>query len=79
MVTVSLATAKAQLSSLLDRVEAGETVIITRHGKAVAQVSPAAMAKEPIPVDELAAFRATMPRLPQSSADVIRAIRDEGR
>jgi len=36
MVTVNLAQAKAHLSELLDKVEAGEEVIITRHGRAVA-------------------------------------------
>ena len=36
MVTVNLVQAKAHLSELLDRVEAGEEVIITRHGRAVA-------------------------------------------
>ena len=32
----------AELSSLLDRVEQGEEVLITRHGKAVARLVPAA-------------------------------------
>ena len=36
MNVVSLADAKAHLSALLDRVEAGETIEITRRGKAVA-------------------------------------------
>jgi len=35
---VALAEAKAQLSALLDAVEAGEEVVITRRGKAVARV-----------------------------------------
>ena len=33
MVTVNLVEAKAHLSELLDKVEAGEEVIITRHGR----------------------------------------------
>ena len=32
--------AKTNLSELLDKVEAGETVTITRHGKPVAQLVP---------------------------------------
>jgi antitoxin (DNA-binding transcriptional repressor) of toxin-antitoxin stability system len=36
MVRVSLAEAKARLSELLDQVEAGEELVITRHGRAVA-------------------------------------------
>jgi prevent-host-death family protein len=78
MVTVSLAQAKAQLSALLDKVEAGEEVVVTRHGRAVARILPAMRAKEPIPVDELAAFRATMPFMSRSSAEMLREMRDEG-
>jgi antitoxin (DNA-binding transcriptional repressor) of toxin-antitoxin stability system len=36
--TYSAAEAKAQFSSLLDRVAAGESIIITRHGKPVARL-----------------------------------------
>ena len=35
--TVNLAHAKTHLSELLDRVESGEDVVITRHGKPVAR------------------------------------------
>ncbi len=79
MVTVSLAQAKARLSELLDKVEAGEEIVVTRHGKAVARISPAAKTKKPIDYDRLAAFRATMPSLGEPSVDLIRAMRDEGR
>lgn len=77
MRTVSLAQAKAHLSELLDQVEAGEDVIITRHGRAVAHVRPASRPKQPIPVDELAAFRATMPPLSRPSSELLREMRDE--
>lgn len=79
MTTVSLAQAKARLSELLDKVEAGEEVIVTRHGKAVARISPAAQPKKPIDFDRLAAFRATMPDLGEPSVDILRRLRDEGR
>ena len=36
VITVNLAQAKARLSELLDKVEHGESVVITRHGRAVA-------------------------------------------
>ena len=78
MATVNLAEAKAHLSNILDRVEAGETFVITRHGRPVARVSAAESVKKPIPFEELAAFRATMPTLPESSAEILRALRDEG-
>jgi len=41
MKKVTLAKAKAGLSALLDRVEAGETVAITRRHRVVAEVRPA--------------------------------------
>jgi prevent-host-death family protein len=76
MVTVSLVDAKAHLSELIDKVEAGEQVVITRHGRPVANVSPVLQPKKP--VRSLAKFRATMPRLRKSSAALIREMRDEG-
>ena len=42
MLTVGSFEAKTKLAELLDKVEAGETVMITRHGKAVAKLVPAA-------------------------------------
>ena len=78
MVTVSLVHAKAHLSELLDRVEACEEVIITRRGRAVAHIRPFSRPKHPLMLDDLAAFRATMPRLRRPSAELLRAARDEG-
>lgn len=78
MVTVNLAQAKARLSELLDKVEAGEEIIITRHGRAVAHVRPVLPNKHPLRLDDLAAFRATMPRLRRPSAELLREARDEG-
>ena len=40
MQTVSVHQAKDRFSSLLQAVEAGEEVVITRHGRAVAQIAP---------------------------------------
>ncbi|MEI4273697.1 type II toxin-antitoxin system prevent-host-death family antitoxin [Klenkia sp. LSe6-5] len=37
---VSVYEAKAQLSALLTRVEAGEEIVISRHGKPIARLSP---------------------------------------
>lgn len=46
MITVPLAKAKNQLSELLDRVEQGETIVVTRHGKAVARLAPSEPAQD---------------------------------
>jgi antitoxin (DNA-binding transcriptional repressor) of toxin-antitoxin stability system len=75
MVTVNLAQAKARLSELLDKVENGEAVVITRHGRPVANRSAVTVPKQPL--KPLADFRARMPRLRRSSALLLREARDE--
>ncbi|MBZ9934992.1 type II toxin-antitoxin system prevent-host-death family antitoxin [Mesorhizobium sp. BR1-1-16] len=79
MLTVNLAHAKTHLSELLDRVEAGEDIVITRHGRAVAQLRAAETPKTSIPFEELAALRASLPKLDRSSAELLREMRDEER
>ena len=77
MVTVNLAQAKARLSELVGKVEAGQEVVITRRGKAVAHLSAAVRPKKPLPLGELAGFRAAMPRLRRPAAELLRELRDE--
>ena len=76
MVTVNLSRAKAHLSELLDKVEAGEEVIITRHGRPVAHLSSLLRPKQA--VRPLAEFRAKMPSWRKPSATLLREIRDDG-
>jgi len=40
VISVGIYEAKNKLSELLDRVEAGETIAVTRHGKQVAMLTP---------------------------------------
>ncbi len=77
MITVNLAHAKAHLSELLNQVEAGQAVTITRYGRPVAQLSAVAQPKKPLRKD-LAKLRAKMPKLRRPSVDLIREMRDEG-
>jgi prevent-host-death family protein len=79
MVEVGTYDAKARLSELLDKVEAGETVVITRHGRAVARLVPEPQLRE-------ARVRATIEQMFRERAgraapsrDQILAMRDEGR
>lgn len=58
MAMVALAEAKAKLSELIDRVEAGETVSITRRGKLVAELVPKKPALKPIDFEEMRRVRA---------------------
>ena len=80
MLTVNLAHAKAHLSELLDKVENGEEVVITRHGRTVARLNSVSRPKRPLAqmLDDLAAFRASMPPQRRSSVELLREIRDEG-
>lgn len=77
MGTVSLAEAKAHLSELIDQVEAGETVDITRRGKLVARITAVPEPRKPIDAARLAAVTQTMPLQTQSAADLVRAMRDD--
>jgi prevent-host-death family protein len=45
MITVGAFEAKTHLSALLERVGHGEEVVITRHGKPIARLVPAAAAE----------------------------------
>lgn len=75
MLTVTLVEAKTRLSELLDRVAAGEEVMITRHGRPAARIAAVSPPKQP--VADLSAFRAKMPRLRKPSHVLIREMRDE--
>ena len=79
MDAISLADAKAHLSELIDRVEAGETIDITRRGKPVARLTTVEKPRKPIDVEALRAFTATMPAQSISAADLVRAMRDGDR
>ncbi|RWX08169.1 type II toxin-antitoxin system Phd/YefM family antitoxin [Rhizobium hidalgonense] len=81
MASVNLAEAKAHLSELLNRVEAGETVEILRHGKPVAQLVPVKTPKKPIDVERLRSLTASMkpPAEPVDSATFVRNMRDTDR
>ncbi len=70
--------AKARLPSLLDEVERGETLIITRHGKPIARIVPEAGRRQ-AEVDrvlaEIEQFRKTMQHIP---VEEILSARHEG-
>lgn len=73
---MSLADAKAHLSELVDRAEAGETVEITRRGKPAARLMPPEAPR--IRVD-VAALAALIGRLPPQQPDAVRTMRDSDR
>lgn len=79
----TVAEAKAHLSEILNRVEAGERVTITRRGTPVATVvrpskAAAAMLLPQIDWSAIATFRRTLPRSKMSASDLVRKMRDAG-
>ena len=76
MHAMSLAKAKAHLSELLNTVESGEEVVITRHGRPVARVLPASPIKQTLPLQRLAELRQQVPARQGSSAELLRELRD---
>lgn len=76
MHTVTVAQAKSHFSKILNWVEAGEEVVVTRRGRPIACIG--AVAKKLKPIPSLAAFRAQLPKAKVSSAKEIRKLRDEG-
>lgn len=78
MIKVGAFEAKTQFSDLLDKVEAGEEVLITRHGKPVARLSKAETAS-------FAEIDAAIERIKARRKGITtgeggwKALRDEGR
>ncbi len=79
MDTINLADAKAHLSELVDRVEAGDSIDITRRGKPVARLTAVARPRRPIDAALLRALTQTMPVQAESAADLVRGMRDGDR
>lgn len=79
MATINLADAKAHLSELVDRVEAGESVDITRRGKPVARLTAAARPRKRVDAALLRALTETMPPQAEDAARLVRAMRDGDR
>ena len=69
--------AKTHLPQLLDEVERGETIVITRHGRPIARLVPEVTERERVEdvLGRVRTFRQTMPRL---TLDEILSARHEG-
>ncbi len=76
---VNLADAKARLSEMIDRVEAGESIDITRRGKPVARLTAVAKPRKPVDAALLRSLTAAMPPQSSSAAELVRSMRDGDR
>jgi len=79
MRTVQASEAKTHLLRLLDAVEQGETVVITRHGRAIARLSPEADRRQAEIDDAIANIRAIGRRNGRITVEELLSARDEGR
>ena len=79
MKTVGAFQAKTQLSQLLDQVEQGETVTITRHGRPVAVLAPVASTRTQTGEEWLAATKRLRKGITLGGKTTIRRLIDEGR
>lgn len=79
MHSVNIADAKAHLSELIHRVEAGEDVLITRRGQPVARLCAAETPRQPLDLTAADAVRERWAAYNVSidSADLIRQTRSE--
>jgi prevent-host-death family protein len=78
MTTVSAYEAKTHLPRLIRTVERGETVVITRHGKPVAQLGPIQNRQREDVAEVMERMAALRRRLPKVSIEEILAWRHEG-
>ena len=73
--TVGAFEAKTHLSALLERVGRGEEFVITRHGRAVAQLLPASASDDPGVAEAVSRLRELRGALRFGQADWQRALR----
>lgn len=81
MDSINIADLRDELDTLIDRLEAGEVVEITRDGRSFARVTPAPplQPRKPIDVAALERLAKTLPHDPTSAGDFVRRMRDDSR
>ena len=79
MSDISLAKAKAHLSELVARAEAGEVISITRRGKPVAVLSAATKQRKPFSLEDMRRLTDSMPMQKENAGVFIRKMRDSSR
>jgi prevent-host-death family protein len=77
MLTKSIKEARSTFSTLIDRVQNGETISITRHGKQAAYLVPVKVVGAELP--SLQHFRARLNSAKTPLSDTVIDLRDEAR
>jgi len=76
---VQASEAKTHLPRLLDAVERGETVVITRHGRRIARIVPEHELRRKEIEQAIANIKALRSRIGRLTTEEILSARDEGR
>jgi prevent-host-death family protein len=76
MVNISVTEFESHFSQILNRVELGEEITITRLGEPIIRLST--VKKKRKPLQSSAELRATLPMAKTPSVEIIRQLRDEG-
>ena len=76
---IQASAAKTHLPQLLDEVEQGETVIITRHGRAIARLVPEPHRRQEEIDRAIDSIRALRKRTGRITVSELLSARDEGR
>lgn len=79
MDAISLAYAKAHLGKLVDRVEAGESIDITRRGTPVARLTAVVRPRKRIEAALLRSLTVTILPETNNAADLVRSMREGDR
>lgn len=79
METIQASEAKTHFLRILDRVERGESVVITRHGKRIARIQPEKEFDAERSKEAFEQIRALRARVVPMSVEEILSARDEGR
>lgn len=77
--TTNLKEAKARLSELVDRAQAGETVTISRRGRVVAQITASPATRKRVDVQALRALTQQLPHSEEGAGELMRELRDRER
>ncbi|MGD0095760.1 MAG: type II toxin-antitoxin system prevent-host-death family antitoxin [Terracidiphilus sp.] len=79
MQTIQASEAKTHFLRILDDVERGESIIVTRHGKEVAVISPKAQMDRERVERAIEGMRTLRQRIGKASLEEILSMKDEGR
>ena len=79
MQTIQASEAKTKFLSILDEVERGESILITRHGKPIARIVPEVEIDRERVERAMQGIREIRKRTKPVSIEEILAMRDEGR